>query len=91
MFGEERRLSMKTRMSVGFVTAMVLVVVAGGVTGAGAQSVAPGVRSGAVVAVGTEFRSAKWLCGRKVINNNSEEIAEVSDLILDRGWGGSSM
>ena len=78
---------MKTRMSVGFVTAMVLVVVAGGVTAASAQSVAPGVRTGAVVAVGTEFRSAKWLCGRKVINNNSEEIAEVSDLILDRGWG----
>ncbi len=40
-----------------------------------------------VVANTVDFRSSKWLSDRKVINKNGEEIAVVSDLILDRGWG----
>lgn len=34
-----------------------------------------------------DFRSADWITGRKIVNNNGEEIAKVSDLILDRGSG----
>jgi sporulation protein YlmC with PRC-barrel domain len=34
-----------------------------------------------------DFRSSDWLRDRKVTNNNGEEIAVVSDLILDRGSG----
>ncbi|MCC6678558.1 MAG: PRC-barrel domain-containing protein [Phycisphaerales bacterium] len=34
-----------------------------------------------------DLRSCTWLSGRDVVNTNGEEIAEVSDLILDRGSG----
>ncbi len=34
-----------------------------------------------------DFRSSSWLSDRTIINNNQEEIAEVTDLILDRGSG----
>ncbi len=41
----------------------------------------------AVVSTTYDFRSAKWMSDRNVVNNNNEEIAKVSDLILDRGTG----
>ncbi|HRQ73448.1 MAG TPA: PRC-barrel domain-containing protein [Phycisphaerales bacterium] len=34
-----------------------------------------------------DYRSSHWIVGRKVVNNNGEEVASVSDLILDRGSG----
>ncbi len=36
---------------------------------------------------GLDFRSSKWLSDRKVADDNGKEIANVSDLILDRGSG----
>ena len=54
----------------------------------GQSEAAPAPRA-AVGASGTavDFRSSHWLSDRKVVNNNGEEIAVVSDLILDRGSG----
>lgn len=34
-----------------------------------------------------EFRSAKWIEGREVRNDNAEHVASIGDLILDRGSG----
>ncbi len=34
-----------------------------------------------------DFRSSKWLISRGVVSTNAEEIANVSDLIFDRGSG----
>lgn len=34
-----------------------------------------------------EFRSCHWLSGRSVVNDKGDTIAEVSDLIVDRGSG----
>lgn len=34
-----------------------------------------------------DLRSCTWLSGRDVVNTNGEDIAKVSDLILDRGSG----
>jgi len=34
-----------------------------------------------------EFRSSEWLSSRDVLNTNGDKIANVSDLILDRGTG----
>jgi sporulation protein YlmC with PRC-barrel domain len=34
-----------------------------------------------------EFRSAKWLEGREVRNDNGEHVASIGDMILDRGSG----
>ena len=41
----------------------------------------------AIVANTVDFRSSQWLADRKVVNTKGEEIASVSDLILDRGSG----
>jgi len=45
---------------------------------------APGATA---VASTVDFRSSKWLSDRKVVNTKEEEIASVSDLILNRGSG----
>ncbi len=63
-----------------------LVLSAGTAAPASAQY-AGGAQKSAVVATTVDFRSSKWLGDRKVMNNNGEEIAVVSDLILDRGRG----
>jgi sporulation protein YlmC with PRC-barrel domain len=66
-------------------TALVLSLLAGAAP-AFAQTDNPG-RLAAPVASTVDFRSSHWLGDRKVVNNNGEEIASVSDLILDRGSG----
>ncbi|MFZ4573972.1 MAG: PRC-barrel domain-containing protein [Phycisphaerales bacterium] len=78
---------MKTRVTVGFMSAMILVSAAGVAAPARAQPVVPPGRSVETIPAGAEFRSSSWLSDRKVMNNNGEQIAKVSDLILDRGWG----
>jgi len=67
---------------------LVLVASAGTVCVASAQvqTPPPPVAVGATGAV-VDYRSSSWLRDRKVTNNNGEEIAVVSDLILDRGSG----
>lgn len=36
---------------------------------------------------GVDFRSAKWMQGRDIVNVNNQAIGDVSDLIIDRGSG----
>lgn len=74
------------RSSKSVLTALMIALAAGAATPVMAQSSDKGQKS-AVVAPTVDFRSSKWLSDRKVVNNNGEEIAVVSDLILDRGWG----
>jgi sporulation protein YlmC with PRC-barrel domain len=64
-----------------------LMAAAGFVAPASAQSTDRPARESATVGSTVDFRSSKWLSDRKVVNANGEEIASVSDLILDRGWG----
>ncbi len=78
---------MNYRTSAPVITAFMLVVGAGLATPAIAQSVQSKSHESATVAPTVDFRSSKWLSDRKVVNNNGDEIADVSDLILDRGWG----
>ncbi len=36
---------------------------------------------------GVDFRSAKWMRGRDIVNMNNQSVGDVSDLIIDRGSG----
>lgn len=69
-------------------TLVILTLVCGAgvapVYGQTAPIVAP---HGEALAGTPDFRSFKWLSDRTVVNNTGEEIANVSDLILDRGSG----
>lgn len=78
---------MKTRIAAPLLTAFILVASVGLAAPAAAQ--AGGLPGPRAVSAGApiDFRSSKWLSDRKVVNNNGEEIAAVSDLILDRGTG----
>jgi sporulation protein YlmC with PRC-barrel domain len=67
--------------------AAILIACSGTIAHAGAPVVetpAPsiGVESGA-----TNFRSSRWIADRGVISNTGETIAQVNDLIIDRGTG----
>lgn len=79
---------MNYRKSLPVVSALMLALAAGAVAPASAQpSDTRSRESSASVAPTVDFRSSHWLSDRKVVNNNGEEIAKVSDLILDRGSG----
>lgn len=69
-----------------FSAALALMLSAGAAAPVIAQSSDKAQRS-AAVANTVDFRSCEWLSDRKVINSNGEEIAAVSDFILDRGAG----
>ncbi len=68
-------------------TALMLVLAAGLAVPALAQNRIPAPNDSTAIAQGVDFRSASWLRDRSVVNNNAEEIANVSELILDRGSG----
>lgn len=68
-------------------TALTLALAAGTVATASAQISDKPTPGSTAVASTVDFRSSHWLSERKVVNNNSEEIASVSDLIMDRGSG----
>ena len=68
-------------------TALLLALVAGTVASANAQVRSNPPRDSATIAPNADFRASKWMSDRKVINNNGEDIANVSDLIIDRGSG----
>ena len=80
---------MNARMSTPVLTTLMLVVAAGATAPAIGQreTPAPQTQRYAAHAPAVDFRSSVWLRDRDVVNNNNEEIAEVSDLILDRGSG----
>ncbi len=44
-------------------------------------------QSSASISPTVDFRSARWLSDRDIINDNNEVIASVSDFILERGSG----
>ncbi len=70
------------------VLASLIIACAGGtVAPANAQPAGTSTKISATVAPTVDFRTSKWLSKREVVNNNGEEIADVSDLILDRGAG----
>lgn len=76
------------QLSSGPVLATVVVALtAGAVAPAAAQRADTPSRGPASVASTVDFRSFDWLRDRTVVNDNGEEIANASDLILDRGSG----
>lgn len=79
---------MNVRTSSRALAIIALLLAAGASTPVIAQTpiVNPARQAGSV-ATTIDFRSAKWLCDRRVVNNNGEDIASVADLILDRGSG----
>lgn len=82
---------MNTRTSKSVLTALVVLLAAGVAASAQAQvaskSTRESTRESTTVASTVDFRSARWMSDRSVVNNNGEDIANVSDLILDRGSG----
>lgn len=59
-------------------------------TDAGARAAQPDrniSRSDQAMPAGVDFRSTKWIKGRDVINERGDKVADVSDMILDRGTG----
>ncbi|MFN0010043.1 MAG: PRC-barrel domain-containing protein [Phycisphaerales bacterium] len=78
---------MKICTHVPVLTALMLALAAGAAAPAGAQAPAYGTREAGEAARTTDFRSCHWLSDRKVVNHNGDEIAELSDLIVDRGSG----
>ena len=78
---------MTYRASTPVLTALLVVLAAGAATPAQAQAFDKTSRVSATVASTVDFRSSRWMSDRSVVNNNGEDIANVSDLILDRGSG----
>lgn len=79
---------MRTQLCLKAIAPIVLVALAGAAAPALAQNTA-GSQPATIPAVrgDAEFRSWSWYSGRDVINNAGDHIADVSDLILDRGSG----
>lgn len=78
---------MSYRISAPVLSALMLALAAGAAAPAGAQSPTNSAQESPAVASTVDFRSSHWLRDRTIVNNNAEEIANVSDLILDRGSG----
>lgn len=78
---------MTTRTAAPILSTLALLIVAGTIAPAVAQPRDASPVVAAAVAPTVDFRSYRWLSDRKVVNNNGEDIANVSDLILDRGSG----
>ena len=78
---------MNHRLSAPVLTALMLALAAGVAAPASAQPSDARAHGSAAVASTVDFRSSDWLRDRTVVNTNGEEIAKVSDLIMDRGSG----
>ncbi len=80
---------MTLRMNLVPITAMSLCLAAGAVCAQStiAHGAQPPMIASSAANSGLDFRSYHWLGDRKVVNANNEEIASVSELILDRGSG----
>jgi len=78
---------MNCRTSAPVLASLILACAGGTVAPATAQTSGTSSRVSTTVAPTVDFRTSKWLSKREVVNNNGEQIADVSDLILDRGAG----
>lgn len=78
---------MNYRTSAPVLTALMLAFAAGAAAPASGQTSETAVLGSTAVVPTVDFQSSHWLSNRTVVNNNGEEIANVSDLILDRGSG----
>lgn len=78
---------MNLRTSAPALASLIIACAGGSVAPATAQPAGTSTKISATVAPTVDFRTSKWLSKREVVNNNGEEIADVSDLILDRGAG----
>lgn len=78
---------MKNRTSASAISCLVLAMSCGFAATANSARIDDPKGVSAVVSTTFDFRSSKWMSDRDVVNNNGEEIARVSDLILDRGTG----
>ncbi len=80
---------MKLRSSSTFLAAIALASLAGSTLCIASPAPVPAtaVTDDAVASPALDFRSSRWLSDRKVVNNNGEEVAIVSELIIDRGSG----
>jgi sporulation protein YlmC with PRC-barrel domain len=78
---------MNDRKTSVILTAMLLALAAGSHSPVLAQPETKQTKVATKVASTVDFRSSKWMSDRTVVNNNGEDIANVSDLILDRGTG----
>lgn len=78
---------MNTRTSKSVLTALVVLLAAGAAAPVQAQVATKSTRESTIVASTVDFRSSRWMSDRSVVNDNGEDIANVSDLILDRGSG----
>ena len=68
-------------------TALALTLCAGTATLASGQTMPMHPSATATIPHAVDFRSARWLDSRDVINNNGENVATASDFIIDRGSG----
>ncbi len=87
IFDKQRGLAMKIRTSAPAICCAVLAMSCGFAATANSMRIDDPKKVSAVVSTTFDFRSSKWMSDRTVVNNNGEEIAKVSDLILDRGAG----
>ncbi|MBK7405688.1 MAG: PRC-barrel domain-containing protein [Phycisphaerales bacterium] len=80
---------MSHRASVPVLTALMLALAAGAAAPASGQrqTAEKPTKQSVTAAPTVDFRSSDWLRDQKVVNDNGEEIANVSDLVLDRGSG----
>lgn len=76
-----------SRCTTPLLTSMMLVLAVGSAMPAAAQQRTDSTTHAAGTVTPVDYRSSKWLSDRKVVNDNGEEIAAVSDMILDRGSG----
>ncbi|MFA6044690.1 MAG: PRC-barrel domain-containing protein [Phycisphaerales bacterium] len=67
--------------------AMSLAAFAGSALPAAAQTITAPAHGPVTGMTSPDFRTADWMTDREVVNNKGEEIAEVSDFLLDRGSG----
>jgi sporulation protein YlmC with PRC-barrel domain len=65
----------------------ILIACAGTIAHAGAPTVEAGAPSITADTGATVFRSSRWIAERGVISNTGEAIANVTDIIIDRGTG----
>lgn len=65
----------------------ILIACSGTIGLAAAPTVETGAPSIRADQAATEFRSARWIAERGVINSSGDKIAQVTDLIIERGTG----
>lgn len=78
---------MMFRSNFRILTALALIASAGSVAPCFAQDTSSMPADRTMTSKAMDFRTSSWLSDRDVVNNNAEEVGDVSDLILNRGSG----